>query len=122
MSINRSPPWAGQVWIRNDAAAPWLLDIVVTPDSHGRWVFRRDPTVVADLADVTWIADDGIIYQKPEVTLAFKARHARTKDDADLKAVLPMLAPSAKTWLADTIERLHPGHHWLAQIEASAGL
>jgi len=83
------PPWLNQIWVRERATGPWLLDIIGTPDSNGRWVFRRDPTYVNDIDQVTWTASDGITYQNPEITLAFKAAHARAKDTADLEAALP---------------------------------
>lgn len=109
----RPPSWAGQMWVRADATSPWELDIIVTPDDEGRWVFKRDPRVVEDLEQVTWIHSDGLRYQRPEVTLAFKAAHARPKDDVDFEAARPHLDPPAVAWLAETIERLHPGHRWL---------
>jgi len=72
---------------------------------------------------VTWVAGDGIRYQKPEVPLAFKAKlnrpgdgaqvRTRDKDDADLARTWPQLDSAARTWLRTTIERLHPGHPWL---------
>lgn len=53
-------PDAVQLWLRRDAAAPWSLDVLLNPDQDGRWVNRRDPAHTADLADVTWVADDGV--------------------------------------------------------------
>jgi len=95
---------------------PVLLDVIVSPERDGRWVFRRDPDVVEDVDRVTWRADDGIVYQTPEVTLAFKAALARPKDDADLEAALPRLDAAAVGWLTDTVARLHPGHRWLERL------
>lgn len=112
----RLPTWLNQIWVRETATEPWLLDVIVTPDLDGRWVFERDPTYVDDLESVTWHADDGIVYQKPEITLSFKAAHARSKDTADLEVALPKLTPAAKAWLAETITRLHPGHSWLRRF------
>lgn len=112
------PSWLHQLWVREDAAQPWLLDFIVTPERDGNWVFQRDPSVTYDLERVTWVAGDGISYQRPEVTLAFKAAHDREKDRADLDAVLPLLDAPARLWLIDTIERLHPGHAWLEMLKS----
>lgn len=76
----------------------------------------RDPTVVEDLDQVTWVAGDGLTYQRPEITLGFKAALARPKDDADLDAVLPRLGAEPRRWLADTVAGLHPGHPWLDRL------
>ena len=109
------PEWADQMWVREHAWQPWLADVVTTPDEDGRWVFRRDPTVTAPLDDITWIGPDGIRYLNPEIALAYKAKHTRPKDDADLAATLPLLDDGQRDWLRDTIARLHPGHRWLTE-------
>ena len=56
---------------------------------------------------------DGIPYQRPEIALLFKAKHTREKDQADFDAVLPLLDPDARAWLADALELVHPGHPWI---------
>jgi hypothetical protein len=43
-----------------------------------------------------------------------KATDTRPKDDADFSAVFP-LAPEAARWLASTLQRDYPDHHWLPQ-------
>lgn len=111
------PSWSGQVWIRESATEPWLLDINVMPAEGRRWVFRRDPSVVLDLERTLWRTEDGIRYQNPEIVLAFKAQSARAKDLIELEQALPLLAPSARLWLAETIARIHPGHAWLPLLE-----
>jgi hypothetical protein len=58
----------------------------------------------------------GIPYGRPEIVLLYKAKHARPKDDADFAAVLPLLEPGRRRWLADALELVHPGHRWLAAI------
>lgn len=117
----RLPTWLNQIWVRETATAPWLLDVIVTPDRDGKWVFQRDQTYVDDLQSVTWTANDGIVYQKPEITLAFKAAHSRLKDRADLESCLPRLTPAATAWLTETLEHLYPGHPWLGLLGQSGG-
>jgi hypothetical protein len=111
------PEDADQVWLREHALAPWRYDVVLNPDRDGRWVFRRDPELDYELDEVTWVADDGIRYLTPELTLAYKAKHGRAKDEADLLAALPLLSPARRTWLADMIDHLHPGHAWIERIK-----
>ena len=74
------------------------------------------PTAVtAPLDEVTWVQTDGIRYLNPEIVLAYKAKHARPKDDADLAAVLPRLDDRQRGWLRDTVAQIHPGHRWLTE-------
>jgi hypothetical protein len=106
-----------QIWIREHAMAPWCLDLLANPDVQGRWVFRRDQRVTADLDSVTWLKD-GIRFSSPEVVLAFKALGNRPKDRADLEVALPLLDEGQRSWLRETLVSLHPGHPWLHQVNS----
>jgi hypothetical protein len=64
---------------------------------------------------VTW-EHEGIRYLKPEVVLAYKAKLARPKDDVDLDAPGRCWTATSGAWLLGTVERLHPGHRWLADM------
>ncbi len=88
----------------------------MNPDRDGRWVFRRDPSLDFALDEITWVAADGIRYLNPEVALAYKAKQARPKDEADLASALPALSGEQRRWLADMIDHLHPGHPWCEWI------
>jgi hypothetical protein len=105
-----------QVWIRRSAAEPWVVDMVPTPDREGLWTSRRDPEIVAPLDEVTWVADTGIRYQCPEVTLHYKAVQHRPKDDRDLAVTWPLLDPDARAWLVTVVGRLYPDHPWLERM------
>lgn len=59
---------------------------------------------------------DGMVYQRPEIVLAFKAKLERGKDAADLERTWPLLGEDQRAWLRSTLERLHPGHHWLENM------
>ncbi len=111
------PRWAGQVWIREHALAPWLLDVLLNPGGPGRWVFKRDRTVTLSLDEATWVAGDGIRYLRPHLVLAHKLRHARAANDADLAAALPLLDRGAVAFLRRFVERADPGHRWRQLLE-----
>ena len=84
-----------QLWVRRDSRSPWVLDVPLTVGRRtgGRvlWTNKRLHEHVAPLDEVTWVADDGLRYLRPEVTLMMKARLDRPKDRADLDAALPLL-------------------------------
>ncbi|UFN45886.1 nucleotidyltransferase domain-containing protein [Nocardioides okcheonensis] len=109
-------PGAGQVWLRDHALAPWFLDCLLSEDMDGLWVSRRDPDHVAPLADVTWVADDGIRYMRPEVVLHHKARPSRTKDAADLAVAWPLLGATEQDWLREAVRRERADHPWLERM------
>ncbi|MFL5926122.1 MAG: nucleotidyltransferase domain-containing protein [Gaiellaceae bacterium] len=105
-----------QTWGLDPAAGVWRVDIFREPfDEHG-WVARRNDTIRLPYDEVILETADGIPYERPEVVLLFKAKHARAKDEADLAAVLPHLSTDRRRLLADWIERVHPGHFWLPDL------
>ena len=110
-------PDAGQVWLREHALAPWRLDVILNDDRDGDWVSRREPEWHAPLEEVTWVGDDGLRYQLPQIVLQHKARLDRPKDRADLEACWPLLGPAERAWLRDAVRRLHPGHAWLERLD-----
>jgi hypothetical protein len=103
-----------QLWWRRNARSPWRVDCLLDlRDGAGRWVSKRDPSYCVPLEDVTWVADDGIRYLKPEVQLLFKAKQDREKDRVDLRSTWPLLDDGQKEWLREALGRQHPGHAWL---------
>lgn len=105
-----------QIWIRRHAAAPWLLDLPLTPDAGGRWTNKRDPDDVRPVEAATWVAADGLRYLRPELALLYKARLDRPKDRGDLERAWPLLDGAARGWLLDALARLTPGHPWLERL------
>jgi hypothetical protein len=105
-----------QLWLRQDAASPWIVDIPLTPDVEGRWSNKFLAAHVAAVDDVTWIADDGIRYLCPEIVLFYKARLRRAKDEPDFEATLPVLNDLKRAWMRQALESLMPDHYWLERL------
>lgn len=98
-----------QIWVREHAQAPWLIDCILNPSVDGRWQSKRDRDHIAPLNEVTWVADDGIRYVNPEIVLFFKAARERAKDNTDYEATVPLLSESQRAWLDDALERRRAG-------------
>jgi len=105
-----------QLWLRKNAASPWVLDVPLTPDRDGMWTNRRLPEHVAPVDDVTWKGSDGIRYLQPEIVLMYKARLRRPKDKLDLETTLPLLSDDRRRWLRETLASFDPGNPWLDRI------
>ena len=52
----------------------------------------------------------------PELVLLFKAKHARPKDQADFNETVPHMTAAQRKTLAELLARVHPEHHWLADL------
>ena len=106
-----------QTWVRDPASGHWRLDVFREPSDGDVWICRRDERIRLPYPEVIEQTDDGIPYERPELVLLFKARHAeRPKDEGDFAAVLPRLGPTRRRWLVDTLQLVHPGHPWLERL------
>jgi hypothetical protein len=114
-------PGQEQWWLRRDAWSPWVMDVLLTPSDGADWLYKRDHAVRRPLADMVRYGDDGVPYQRPEVTLLLKAKHAREKDVADLDRVWPVLDVGARGWLLGALARTLPDHPWLSRLAAAGG-
>ncbi len=105
-----------QLWLRADAASPWIVDIPLTPDVDGLWSNKFIGGHVAPVDAVTWAAEDGIRYLLPEIVLVYKARLRRSKDEPDFEATLSVLDDQRRAWMRGALESLTPHHHWLPRL------
>jgi hypothetical protein len=105
-----------QTWLRDPATGNYLLDVFREPHDGQMWVCRRDETIRLPYSKIIHCTPDGIPYLAPELVLLFKAKHARTKDQADFDATIPLMTPAQRTALAGLLARVHPGHRWLANL------
>jgi hypothetical protein len=105
-----------QTWVREPWTGKWRLDVFREPSVDGLWVCRRDERLRLPYSELILQTDDAIPFQRPEIVLLFKAKHARPRDDGDLEAVLPALEREQRAWLAEWLERIHPGHRWLELV------
>jgi hypothetical protein len=112
------PPDHEQLWLRRDASSPWLMDLMVTPVEGETWFYKRDRRVSRPLTSVIRWGADGVPYQRPEITLLFKARRRSLKDEEDFAAVVASLGRDDRSWLRDAIELTEPpSHPWLERLD-----
>jgi Aminoglycoside-2''-adenylyltransferase len=105
-----------QTWLRDPANGDYLLDVFREPHDADTWICRRDETIRLPYRAIVGHTCDGIPYLAPELVLLFKAKAARPKDQADFDATVPRLSAAQRATLADLLARVHPGHHWLADL------
>ena len=105
-----------QTWMLDRAAGRWRVDVFREPSDGDTWICRRDEAIRLPYDELIERTAAGVPYVRPEIALLFKAKHAREKDDGDLAAVVPRLAPERRRRLAELLERVHPGHRWLEEL------
>lgn len=104
------------IWVRRDAQSAWVLDVPLTADEDGKWTNKKLPGHIAPLNEVTWVADDGLRYLRPEIALFMKHRLLRQKDRADAEVLLPRLDHEQSRWLRDAVAQVRPDHPWLESL------
>jgi hypothetical protein len=108
-----------QTWVREPATGLWRFDVFREPSDGDTWICRRDQRIRLPYDELIEWTEDGIPYGRPEVILLYKAKHAhRERDQGDFAAVLPLLEPERRRWLAEALQIAHPGHSWLAELGA----
>ena len=109
------PPLHG-VWARPAPDAPWLCEFLLNEHEGAYWLYRRNPMVRMPLAEMGSVISGGIPILVPEIVLLYKAHEGTEKDEADFRAVLPHLSPSAVAWLVQALEETTSEHPWTAQL------
>jgi hypothetical protein len=105
-----------QVWVREHALAPWIIDLPITPDRDGLWTNKFLDDHVLPVDEATWIAGDGLRYLRPEIVLFYKARLNRPKDRRDRDVTWPLLGETERAWLVSSVRRHDQAHPWLAEL------
>ena len=110
------PPEKHQVWVLEEPAREWRMDMLLEPGDPDLWIFRRDATIRRPRSAMIGTSANGVPYLKPEGVLIYKAKARRPKDEADFAACVPLMDAAARRWLKDALARAHPGHPWLAAL------
>jgi hypothetical protein len=111
-----------QTWVREPAVDRWRMDVFREPSDGDTWICRRDSTLRLPYGELIERTEDGIPYARPEIVLLFKATRAdpseaTERDERDLAAVLEVLEPDRRVFLAELLARVAPDHPWLARID-----
>jgi len=105
-----------QTWVREPTTGVYRLDVFREPHNGDTWICRRDASIRLRYRDIIRRTADGILFVASEIVLLFKAKHAKTKDEADLSRTLPILNPKQRSWLKDALEHAHPCHPWMDRL------
>jgi aminoglycoside-2''-adenylyltransferase len=107
-----------QTWVRDPESGRWKFDLFREPSDGETWVCRRDSALRMPYGRLIEWTPAGIPYGRPEVILLFKAKHAeQEKNRSDFADTLPLLDEARRAWLREALERVHPGHEWLAELD-----
>ena len=109
-------PQDHQVWVLDQPAKIWRMDILLEPGDIDTWVFRRDETIRCPRSQMIAVTREEMPYLKPEGVLLYKAKTTRPKDEDDFRVCASLMAFAARTWLKSALVRSYPLHHWIDQL------
>jgi hypothetical protein len=109
-----------QTWLFDPTTSSYRLDVFREPHDGDTWICRRSPEIRLPYTVVFETGAAGVPFLRPEIVLLFKAKATRAKDVADLEVVLPALDADRRGWLAQALERVHPGHAWIDRLAVAA--
>jgi hypothetical protein len=105
-----------QTWLRDPTTDRYHLDVFREPHDGATWIYRRHPAIRMPYADVHERSAAGVPFVAPEVTLLFKAKACREKDQADFDVVRPALDGARHRRLRGWLIAAHPGHAWIDEL------
>lgn len=116
-------PWDGtpvepprhELWARRAPSAPWELELLLNDVEDEVWAFRRDPRVRRPVEEIG-LDCGGLPVLAPEIALLYKAKVPTATDERDFAHALPALPASARRWLGDALDLVHPGHPWQERL------
>jgi len=106
-----------EIWARETPDGPWRLELLFEENDGKRWVYRRDPRIGLNVADLGRRDANGIQFVRPEVTLLYKSKSPRPVDETDFLYALPRLDVAQKGWLVGALYMLDPTHRWLERLK-----
>ena len=106
------------IWCRWTPDSPWVLQLMLLDTDGDRWVFKRDPSIQGQLADIGQRTALGAPYLCPHIQLLYKAKpQTLPKDQSDFDLAVPQMPREAQEWLLRHLEKLFAeGHPWIAML------
>lgn len=111
------PTGRHDIWGYGRGARAWQFQLMLVEVAGDEWVYRRNPAIRGPRHSLR-TCYGGVPCIPIEVQLLYKAKGYREKDRLDFDAALPLLSPSAQTWLQNALAVAHPEHPWIARLAA----
>lgn len=89
------------------------IEILLNEFEGKEWVYRRDPRIRRELSKAIMRTTNGIPYLSPEITLLYKSKGTRAKDDIDFKNTFSQLDFEQRRWLQVSLSVIYGEHPWM---------
>ncbi|HLC49708.1 MAG TPA: hypothetical protein VJI96_04980 [Candidatus Andersenbacteria bacterium] len=97
--------------VKDDAT----IEILLNNSNETHWLYRRDDSISYPKEQLIQYRDT-IPYWPPEISLLYKTKETRPKDDQDFENVIGHLLSESKQWLKNAIKKAQPEHRWVSRL------
>lgn len=114
-----------EAWVRSPGSQSrdgQDLEIILNERHADAWLLSREPRVSLPFDSAVLTALEAPV-AAPETLMFFKATayrgvpgYPRAHDEADFRALAPLLSVERRAWLRDAIILIDPAHPWLDQL------
>lgn len=105
------------IWCKHTKYQPDFVEILLNEADATHFLFRRDLSVMRELAWAFLQTGDSIPILAPEIVLLYKAQQAEEeKNMFDFQVSVAGLYPEQRQWLKLSLLHLHPNHVWLSYL------
>ncbi|WP_232697497.1 nucleotidyltransferase domain-containing protein [Brevibacillus daliensis] len=92
------------------------IEILLNESEGKNWIYRRDTRIHRELSKTILRTKSGIPYLSPEITLLFKSKGTRLKDEMDFENTYSELGFEQSEWLRDSLKVVYGEHPWIQKL------
>jgi hypothetical protein len=92
------------------------IEILLNDLEGENWIYRRDSRIRREVSKIVDVNDENIPFLTPEVTLLYKSKNPRAKDELDFRNTLPHMNFEQKQWLINSLKTVYEDHPWIERL------
>ncbi|PZE19869.1 nucleotidyltransferase domain-containing protein [Paenibacillus xerothermodurans] len=93
------------------------IEILLNECDFHHWIYRRDNRIRRDLNKTILVTPNGIPFLSPEITLLYKSKNARAKDETDFSNTCEHMNLEQKHWLRAALQLTYIEHPWIRLLK-----
>ncbi|SDP28271.1 hypothetical protein SAMN04487897_1645 [Paenibacillus sp. yr247] len=111
-------------WKRNEILVPPIhetyaekgfekIEILLNESNAEYWIYRRDTRIQREFNKTILTTNSGIPFLSPEITLLYKSKNPRPKDEIDFRNIYEYMSIEQKQWLQYSLKLIYTEHPWI---------
>jgi hypothetical protein len=89
------------------------IEILFNETDGNYWIYRRDTRIRRELHKTIMTTKNRIPFLSPEITLLYKSKSPRPKDEKDFRNTYEYMSLEQKQWLQESLKLIYIEHPWI---------